>query len=606
MKFDYSKFKKIHTDARTTTLQHPDGHQIKVAHQYLKPEMRQALQKMPLMMADGGTVDDQSQQQQQQPASPQTPAININIGGQPAAGQASPDVNSMLQPNLNATAQDFSKMPGGRPMGLLTSPTKALSDEQWTALSPEDRTNYLYPGAVKTSSGLDSLKQAAGDISQSADANRAQAIQAAGGAMPADIQAPQAMQQQPGMDIQHASLDQSSAPASAGMPGSQPSGAGGSTSDPYGIETYNNTMMKGISEQKQGVLQEASVQDKLGQQLAGIEATAQTAATDRQSKYQGQFDALDKERQAFMKDIQDGHIDPNHYLHSKTTGGKIATAIGLMLGGMGAGMQGKGGNPVLDFINSQIDRDIKSQAAEIGKKQDLLSANFKAFGNLRDAVDMTRVMYNDMLSHQLKGAAEGQSGALAQAKAQQTLGQIDQQSAQTLSQIAMRRTLLGGGNNGAGNNIDPAMKIRALLPEAQQKEAFEQLKDAQILARSRDLALSAFDQISKINTVGNRITSPIQSKRQIDAIKGPVIASLSKMTAGRFTEQDAHLLDDAFTQMLDNPKTMDLQRRRLTQLLDEKNSFPALIPLGINPSGGSRYDQGGQKKFQLAPPQQGK
>jgi hypothetical protein len=40
MKLDFSKFKHLRSDAKTTTLQHQDGHQLVVAHSALSPEAK--------------------------------------------------------------------------------------------------------------------------------------------------------------------------------------------------------------------------------------------------------------------------------------------------------------------------------------------------------------------------------------------------------------------------------------------------------------------------------------------------------------------------------------------------------------------------------------
>jgi len=55
-------------------------------------------------------------------------------------------------------------------------------------------------------------------------------------------------------------------------------------------------------------------------------------------------------------------------------------------------------------LNRQIDRDIDAQKATLGRKESLLSANMRQFGNLHDATQMTKVMQTDIVSNQLKGS----------------------------------------------------------------------------------------------------------------------------------------------------------------------------------------------------------
>ena len=51
-------FKKVSSDGKTTTMKNKHGHEIKLAHKALSPEMRKQLEDLPAMMTDGGDVDD--------------------------------------------------------------------------------------------------------------------------------------------------------------------------------------------------------------------------------------------------------------------------------------------------------------------------------------------------------------------------------------------------------------------------------------------------------------------------------------------------------------------------------------------------------------------
>jgi len=122
---------------------------------------------------------------------------------------------------------------------------------------------------------------------------------------------------------------------------------------------------------------------------------------DAITDYNSKFEELNVERNNIMDDINSGHIDPNRFWSSQTTGQKMNNIIGLVMGGIGQGYVG-GDNPAMKLIESSIDRDIKSQQAEMDKKNNLLTANMKQFGNLKEATDMTRAMQMDIVSNQLK------------------------------------------------------------------------------------------------------------------------------------------------------------------------------------------------------------
>lgn len=54
MKLDFKQFHKIECDGKCTTLQHPSGHIIKIAHKGLSDEHKKELDDLPMMMAKGG------------------------------------------------------------------------------------------------------------------------------------------------------------------------------------------------------------------------------------------------------------------------------------------------------------------------------------------------------------------------------------------------------------------------------------------------------------------------------------------------------------------------------------------------------------------------
>lgn len=385
------------------------------------------------------------------------------------------------------------------------------------------------------------------------------------------------------------------APISEPLPSAQAPQAPG---DPYGVQAYEQALTQGVGEKKAGIAGEAAA--------AGQEGVAQASALRaniaqqqlQQKTFQSNFAQLDKERQAFQSDIMNQHIDPQHYMHSMDSGQKTRTAIGLILGGMGAGLLHQE-NPALQFLNAQINRDIEAQKANLGKSENLLNANMRQFGNMKDATDMTRIMQMDIVSNQLKEAAAKAISPMARANALKAAGDLDMQTAPMMSQIAMRRTLM---SNMQGGKMDPASAIRMIVPEHQQAAASKELGEAQELVKARENLASAMQKVFTLNSMSNRTGSPFQTPSRIEALKGPITAQLSKATAGRFTEQDASKLETLWPKVTDDADTFKLKLSQAMNLVNEKANSPTLLIYGIDPFTGNRFNANGQKKIQLAPP----
>jgi hypothetical protein len=558
IKLDLSKFKLKHKDEKTATLIHPEGHIFKIAVNALHPENRKHLEGIekhepkPAVMADGGKVkaDEPGSASPQNPMPPMPKAKAMMAdGGDPAEQIPSAEISPMPVPTVPE--------PNATPVSLDLNNTPMASPEQFAqnqqALPPEAQ----------------------------------QAMQAP----QSPASAPQA--QQPG--VQQPSEAPKPNPEVQGIAKSITDGAVTQTAlqnphDPYGNETYNKAYVAGLAEQKQGLNTATAGLAQQGAAQAEAADASIKAIQENKQTYDDHFKTLDNERQAFQQDIINGHIDPNRYLGSMSTGDRIQSAVGLILGGIGSAHTG-GSNPALDFLNKQIDRDIDVQKADLGKKESLLQFNMRQFGNLRDATDMTRVMQMDMVSQQLKAAAARTEGTLAKAHATQAAGQLDMQAAPIVSNIAMRRSLLG---NGSGSDAPPENKIRALIQNPVEQDKYNaELKSAKIAAKTRDNLLEAYDKVAKLQTFSERFGSPFQSSRQIDALVEPLVAALSKETAGKYTETDAKAIKALFTKLRDNPETVGKNRVALDKITSEKMEYPMLTPLGIDPMKLSRYGSNG-------------
>lgn len=164
--------------------------------------------------------------------------------------------------------------------------------------------------------------------------------------------------------------------------------------------------------------------------------------------------SLDEKQQTIdsvSDDIRNGHIKPNQYLDNMSTGKKFATAIGLILGGMGQGKIG-GDNPVMTFLNNQINRNIEAQKADMANKHNLLSALQHQYGSSIVAENMFRAISANALANQLGAAGATAQSALAKSAALNGVGDLKQQAVQYARQAQLMelKDSVNGAPNGAG------------------------------------------------------------------------------------------------------------------------------------------------------------
>lgn len=393
--------------------------------------------------------------------------------------------------------------------------------------------------------------------------------------------------------------EQAPAPEAAPQPSGQASGlASGLGMDPYGTRTTSDIYGRGIDTEKAGIAAEARALGAQGRAEAKIAEEAAVAKQDLLDRYNIKISELNAQRQSFITQLKDSAIDPNRYLGSMDTGQRIGTAIGLIMGGIGGGMTGQE-NPAMKMLNMQIDRDIEAQKANVGKIKTLLEFNQQQFGNERDAATMTKVTMNDIAADKLKAAAANSMDPLAKSRALQAAGKLDQTSAAMVGQYTMRKTMLNGMAQG---KVEPAKFVEFVIPESARPEARKELKAMQDAVALRDDTLSAFDQIAKLQTVGSRLSSPLQSKRQIEAIEGPVMDRLTKDISGRVTPQTVDLVKGIFSKTFNTPETIAKARKSLDNMLSSGMNYPTLESYQITPDMISRFNSHGKSNIPAAAP----
>lgn len=481
MKMDFSKFKKIKSDDKTTTLQHPDGHEIKIAHSALSVKMKNEISKIPQALADGGKVGENSSPDQDD-SSPPPVNININSGPQP---------QSPSQVPTQQTGQDNSQ--------LFNNVKDAYADQS---------------NQVPQTGGA----SASWDDSPQGTAGRSPAGQ-----------------------------------TSMGQSGNQQAIPGQNISDQY-LQNYQ----KSLREQKAGIYGQANAEGQEGKEIAQASQNNQDAMAHIQAEHDAKYFELNREREAVQQDINNSHINPSQYQENLSSGQKVKNAIGLILGGMGAGLT-HSENPALQFINAQIERDIAAQQNEMGKKQNLLKANMEQFGNLREATNMTRAMQNDIYSSQLKQAAGKSMDPVAKARALTAAGQLDAQSATITSQLAMsqiQRQNTMNLQNGNSQNvnpelIDPKMRERIVpLPTGGQGLAYSS-KEAEEVKNS-------FTNLSNLK-------DNIQKMRQFQQDVGTTVP---------FSDNDQVAKDMRSSMILTLNQLHDLKRLNDHEFIENKNMIP--------------------------------
>ena len=482
--FDLSKFKKIESNDTHTTLRHEDGHQLSVAHKPLSKQLLTQLLALPMSnsekadagMAKGGKVSkdngksaiskDNNPKLQESRKQPED-AILQRKAAEDAANRSrmdkgaqqapySPDVDSAVQNATDMTPKG--DHPAMEAKGGPVRPTRKgviaaeRHENTQTGATPLTRTSM----DVKHLPGYADGGEAEAPLQIESTEPEANPLQVE--ALPQDVPMPgqqpkSAMPAFASADASQEGVDQQQAPSGgqAQLPTLQDSGH---------INEQRGTFPGALEAGEQGIeLQRQAQTDVAAGQEKAVDQTIDPMQK-ASAHFQKATNDLAQQRQMFTDYIQKNPVQADHYLKSMSTGSKIMTGIGLILGGIGGGLTHQE-NPALKFLQSQIDRDIESQKANLGRVQNLLQHNTEQYGNLRDGMTATRLQLTDILAQKLQAEALKQGGAQAKANAMLATQQLYQGVAPFMARLQVANAL----HSAAG---DSPQTVQHLLNAADQ------------------------------------------------------------------------------------------------------------------------------------------
>lgn len=495
---DFKKFKYVSSDDKTTTLAHDKGHEIKIAHSALSPAMRTQLlamggaveeAKRAGMLGTGPKVDQQMADTKQDMAVRRAPANDgkdVRSDEQKAkaaeyeqtgilpkwepkkaeGGEVMMASGGQIDDETNSLVNDLQIMPDTSQQAVTVDPAQARAKEIYNNLS-----------SITSPTGPDLVSPAPGGTFS-------------GSTGPKDFNPPlwsQARQKEAEERTTNAAntaaeqqriIAENQSRVDAGLPplpvpnvpeGPQPSlnpsqDISGSLTQPQGIAPQpqapassiadpSSMLQKGYNQSLAGINATAKAQGDLGNEQATIFQQQQEATAQLQSQYKQDYDALDMERQHLVADIQDGHVSPEKFWDNHS---KIATGIGMILAGFNPT---NSPNAAINFLKAQMEQNLEAQKANLSSKQSLLSANLQQFGNMRQAMDMTRVMQADVVKNQLESAAAKATSPLAKAAALKAAGEINAAYAPLFQKVATQASM---AKLTSGANQDPS-KLPALI-----------------------------------------------------------------------------------------------------------------------------------------------
>lgn len=560
MKLNLSKFRKISSDDNISTLQHPAGHTFRVVHSALSPANLKELKSLPLhpiektpaKLADGGDTTD----------------LGLN-----------PDEVNKFEQGFNPKAEggEIEDPKEQKPTQTLGEPRKAYADGTPDApvasddAAPEKPFDPIVDARDAVVGALDSAVNSPDATTMPRDTQ--------GNIIPPLMTATQPLSPEQVAEAkapEDAPSSQSEAPAAtqAGIDNSpQVPGQGALQSD--------------INQITQGEKQEQGATQQAAQANVGSADTLQGKLGDLAGSYSKNVQDLQQKSADMLKALSAKEIDPNHYLNNMSTGHRITSALGMIIGGAGAGLSHQQ-NLAAQFLDKQIDNDIAAQAANINNKKSLLGFNLEQTQNLNAATSLSKGMIYDMYASQLEKnknqAIAGLPGkpGLAEANYNKAVGDLKMKAFQQLQQAALFQTLQqhSSQNTPRQPGVDQQrfnlMERVGLIPK---EDAATANKESQKYEENESLRTEWQNQFNHLNK--QALAGALHPGDRASALND-VAGRIQHISEGRFNEDQAKALASTYLPSPgDAASTLANKRVRAQAFFDTQGQTPTLDRYGL-------------------------
>lgn len=526
VKLDLKMFQHVKSDKDSTTLRHKDGHELKIAHGPLSKDARNqleelangAMQSIDKKMAEGGGVADTSgydAYKQDKPTPTPKPKDNkkwidssedsyksysedknkkawaeggkvqrMAEGGPPTDVQAPGGViPTDMQSIYNGTADTIKEMDKRDLQNKYD--TAVIENERriapfgGAAFPPIHNTSLFGPkgqppqnidpdAAAIAKERFDQQKlDEAKQLKESQDKDLLSSQRAAEASKMLGIEQPPV----PGVTPVDQANGSTVPTQPAGKdPGPPPAQAQGLAAAP---EDYTAGMARHAQQYeqlgKQGLEEQAAVAKQQGLEEQAAHQQHLTDMNQAVSHYDNIFKAIQQERMHTIEDINNGHIDPDKYwtghkdpATGEMVGGhsKIAAGIGMILAGFNPTSNP---NAAINFLKYQIDKNVESQKANLDSQHNLLRANLQHFGNLQNALAMTRLQMTDMAVARLGVAAAKAKTAGADAAAKLGKSLLEKDMIPLAGTLAARQAISTLGQAGGSPGTEAAGLQRLMM-----------------------------------------------------------------------------------------------------------------------------------------------
>lgn len=371
--------------------------------------------------------------------------------------------------------------------------------------------------------------------------------------------------------------------------------------DPRSGTNLTGNFDKALKQIQGGINQNAQLQAQgMAENAKNIQAHLDEQK-QRAADYEKERAGIQQQNTELFNQVRDAKIDPNRLWSNTSTGGKISASLGLIFGGLGAGMSHQP-NLAAQFLEKTIDQDIEAQKADQSNKMNLYKLGLEKYKDAQSAHQFATLQASNILAGQIQQTAQKIGSPQALALAQQAIGELHMKYDPMRNELALKQVALNYGQQGqpgqqasvqkAGVNTGKfnAFMNAGLYDEDTKKALMKEQSDYIKAKNYSDLADDLFNTQTKNANYTNRgvlshLPSMRDSTKEYDAKTNSFLDKITKDLTGRVTPQSMENLKTSMPVAGDSPAVTAAKRQSIKDIIKTGYEFPTLINKGLlNPN----------------------
>lgn len=342
---NFKDWVKVAEDKHSTTMRHASGHIMTLINKSMPSIQREQLKRLKLKSGtpDGTVGDEDDDADDSSDTSTDSPSPTGSSSSDSSSSPASPSPAPAINMTINAASPPASAS-GQTPDTTQAPPVVQSAQQPLANTQPASQQQAQQQGSTQS--------PAVGFANQ-----------------PVDVQVPQV---------------QSNLPAITSQNG-----------QPNPAAMNQNLQAAGELKRDSSIAQ--------GKAMADVEAGYQTGVAQNNQKLQDANDLVRDQAMSLRNYNDQNPIDPNHWAESQSTAQQVKNGLALFLGGFG--QRKTGVNPAMNWINNQIDRDIKAQQQRFDNQKTVYGSIRQLYGDTLTTTNQTRVAMRDIYDSKAKQIA---------------------------------------------------------------------------------------------------------------------------------------------------------------------------------------------------------